>query len=476
MRKRQAGQAFILVLILLAIGVTLIVPSLNLASTSLKNSQIAVDKTRALYAASAGQEWVLWSLTQPDFTNQLPEGEPVPFDIDVCGTQVDITIVMLALEGQGGLTLATDDVIKPTKTVEPAYVESAYVEPYTYTIHLEQLSVDLEPLERVIDILPKDFGADAYKPSTSYLTLEGQAPILLDDPFVGTSAGYTFLIWPGPDWDSTFEDEMWEFEPREVKKLSFDVREYSGNNLKTDEVYCNWVVLKPWNTLSGPQAPISVGLPDNPGICSANDDSIVVDMTSHPSLIMPGEPTPVLYTVSITNNYDEPRFIEKIVDFLPPGFQYIVETTVSGFTTLDPYWIDDDEVPWEERVERPINGALREHLQWQSTPHFGGSDVKIEAHDTLVMEFQALATEDVSGNYYNELLVILRDTGIPGVFKHAYVDVDPSEYTSTYSWQQGMVTVPYYDSEADADGTTIDANLSIIDGGAGAIFTSWQVH
>ncbi len=146
MRKKEIGQAFILVLILLAIGALLVVPALRLSVTELKSSQIVVQKTRSLYAASAAQEWVLWRLTQPGFTDQLPEGEPVPFDIDVCGTHVDITIVMKATEGKGGLILATDDVIRPTKTVDCGGLGSVIPDNWfgtvTYTIRLEQLSND----------------------------------------------------------------------------------------------------------------------------------------------------------------------------------------------------------------------------------------------------------------------------------------------------------------------------------------------
>ncbi|GAI13500.1 unnamed protein product, partial [marine sediment metagenome] len=120
MRKKQAGQAFILVLILLAIGALLAVPALRLSVTELKSSQIVVQKTRSLYAVSAAQEWVLWNLTDPNFASGFTTGIPKEYDFDVCGTPVNITIVMRAVAGAGAITLATDDVIRPTKTVEPS--------------------------------------------------------------------------------------------------------------------------------------------------------------------------------------------------------------------------------------------------------------------------------------------------------------------------------------------------------------------
>ena len=57
--RRQKGQAFILVLILLAVGSLLTVPALRLTSTSLKSSQVVTRQVKALYAADAAQEYVI---------------------------------------------------------------------------------------------------------------------------------------------------------------------------------------------------------------------------------------------------------------------------------------------------------------------------------------------------------------------------------------------------------------------------------
>jgi len=472
MRKRQGGQAFILVLILLAIGAMLLVPSLSFASTSLKNSQIAVNKTRALYAANAGQEWVLWSLTQPGFTNDLPEGVPVPFDIDVCGTHVDITIVMLALEGQGGLTLATDDVIKPTKTVEPDWVPDKALYNYTYTISLEQLSGDnSQGLDAIYDLPPGGIN-DYIGPSEVFIDGEWHE---VPDPYWNSASGY--LVWPADyDWETetgAFSSDpgspnyfygIRDFDVREVKKLRFTVRGRLNNN----EVHCNWVVLKPWNTVSGPQAPINVGTPDDPGLC---DDHSVLEVTkeSSPSIILPGVVQEVTYTISITNMYTQTRNIETIIDYLPPGFVYVELISSEMENPSEPIVILEPEV-----TPQTINDIERQEVLWTQEKFPGGNDISIASNQILKLTFTAQTTQDVSGSYYNEVIIILRETGIPSGF--SAIGVSPGEYGSNYSWNTGAVMVPYYDSEVDADGTTIDSNLSIIDGGAGAIFTSWQVY
>ncbi|GAH38869.1 unnamed protein product, partial [marine sediment metagenome] len=62
--KGQKGQALPIVLILLAIGGLLIVPTLNYASTSLKTHQVTETKAEELYSADSGVEDALYWLPQ----------------------------------------------------------------------------------------------------------------------------------------------------------------------------------------------------------------------------------------------------------------------------------------------------------------------------------------------------------------------------------------------------------------------------
>jgi len=60
--KKQAGQAFILVLILLLVGGLILTPLLGFMGTGLKSGQVFEDKTSELYAADAGIEDGLWQI------------------------------------------------------------------------------------------------------------------------------------------------------------------------------------------------------------------------------------------------------------------------------------------------------------------------------------------------------------------------------------------------------------------------------
>jgi len=478
MRIKEAGQAFILVLILLAIGALLAVPALRLSDTHLKSSQIVVQKTRSLYAASAAQEWVLWNLTDPTFASSFDEGIPKEYPIDVCGTPVNITIVMRAVAGTGGVTLATEHKIKPTKTVDTGFVPNNWVPNkdlynYTYTIKLEYISDISEDnpkvdLDAIYDFLPGEI--NQYIGPTELLV--GGDWMTVPDPDDDELVSNGYLKWPA-EYDSgtgigAFSSNpafygMEDFEVSEVKELRFTVR----GRLSDQQVHANWVVLKMedgTNTLSGPQAPITVGL-DEPEECL---DFQVMEVTkeSSPKVILPGVIQEVTYVLYITNMYTQTRNIETIVDYLPPGFQYVelLDSKLDG----EPIEILEPDVPTEPE---DINGVLRYPVQW-STTQFGGSDLSMGSQKTLELTFKAETTQNVSGSYYNEVIVLLRETGLPPGF--ASIDITLSDFAANYSWNTGEVMVPAYDSEAEADGTIIDANLSLVEWGV--IFSSWQIR
>ncbi|HUV76069.1 MAG TPA: hypothetical protein VMW00_05435 [Dehalococcoidales bacterium] len=468
MRKREAGQAFILVLILLAIGALLVIPALRLTTTVLKSNQAITQRNKGLYACEAAQEKILWLLYNDIdgivSETLLADGDSISFTVDVCGTTVYAGITMRATEGMGGITLAAEHVIKPTKEVHHEYLpdpvpDKRSVE-YTYTINLEQLSDNnTQGLDAIYDIPPGGFGVGAYQVGSSKLSLDG---------------GQTWQEVPDPEWDHAMGCIKWpadydkdtsegafssdpldanyfhgirDFDVREVKKLRFKMRGTLDNN----DTHCNWVVLKMedgTNTLSGPQAPITVG--DGSGEC-AGGGGLEVTKTSYPEIIQPGVATVVDYTIYVTSTAASERFIERVIDYLPPEFEYIlgsVDNVTSTLTNLEP----------AEPFLEEVNGVLRERVEWTQEQFPGGNDVKIDPEETLTISFQALATKDISGSYYNEVLIFLRDTGIPGVaFDEA--GVSQSEYGTGYSWNTGTVIVPAYDASTGAEGENITANI-----------------
>jgi len=459
MRGKETGQALLLVLVLLAIAPIMVVQLLGITGTTLKGTDTATTQTTQIYAVDGATEYVIWQLLHKDWTSSFTEdGQTGYLSIENCGTTVNITVVMRAVPGQGGITLASDDVILPTKTVEPSSRPNKAIYQYTYTINLEQLSSNTtQGLDAICDVPPG--GMIGYIPGTSEVSIDGGTTWQsVPDPFEDWAKGY--LQWPA-DYDKDtstgafssdpldtdhYFNGMRDFEAREVKKLRFMLEGRLDNNT----VHCNWVVLKPWNSVSGPQAPIDVGIPDEPGICSS-DDVVNIVKSSYPEIIPAGVETAIRYDIDLTNNYTQTRFIEKIVDYLPPEFEYIGPT--ENLTSADPQGANTTVT---------INGIDRYKLEW-GTAEFGGGDLSIASGQTYRLTFYAMATKDVSGSYYNEVFVILRNTGIAAAFEE--IGLTPSEYAQNYSWNQGAVTVPTYDVQSDSGDVVLDANLSAILGG-----------
>ncbi len=473
MRKRQSGQAFILVLILLAIGALLTVPALRLTATSLKSSQIVEGQTKALYAADAAQEYVLWKLMYDGYGATLyeKEGKEDRFTCDVCGIPVNVYVVIRTEEGQGGLILATDDTIRPTKTVEveghpewsdpdgSVQVTNDYSGPYTYTIKLDQLSSEDDPpgLDAVYDVLPK--GLD-YIPGSSLLRVDGGAwTDDIGEPSIYTgTGGQNRLRWP---YDGYFELPMRKFGVREVKEIKFQA---TGSLSPTDGKFYNWVLLKlrdeddnDINTLSGPIAPIKMGSATKP-----QGGLLEVGKRSDPEIIQPRVETEIEYTISITNLETQVEQIYSITDYLPPDFEYLGPT--SGITTVVPQMSPEN-----------INGVDRLVLRWTVDEFPNGNAVSIASGETLTLTFRALATKDVvSGTYYNEVIVVNKYPLSGDIYEPPDMSVGPEDFLKNYSWNTGRVIVPAYDSQTETGDVTINANMSVTIGGV--IITSWQVE
>lgn len=477
MRKiKESGQAFILVLILLAIGALLVVPALRLTDTIIRSTQDITVRNRALYACEAAQQQVMWMLYHGDLINRLPKnGDSEEFTVDVCGMEVDVSVVMRAVELEGGIVLATEHTIMPTKTVSPDHAYSDTDRgPYTYTISLDQVSSDTtRGLDAVYDILSSEFkgkAEDLYIWNSSEISMDGENWDPIDNP---SFPSISLLRWPA---EGSFEAPFRTFTPGEVKYLRFSLR---GPFNRNDKVVCNWVVLKvgdgvdPENdvfTLSGPQAFIIVGNPvDDEGepLSVPTDAGGVFEVyksTDDPSplIIPPRKETAVTYTVHITNMDNSQNFVTRIEDYLPDGFTYVDGSTDSIIT--------DNQDPHPPQLVNK-NGVDRYFLLWDSV-QLGAEGYKIEPGEEATLIFTALAKQNISGNYYNEVIVLPNNFPNPTAFK--YIDGFPvSGYGETYSWNTGVVIVPAYDSETEAEGVNIDTNLAIDPDGISII--SWHV-
>lgn len=444
---RQKGQALILTLILLAIGATMLVPALGLGATSLRSSQVVTTRTRLLYAADAMQEYVMWKLVYDTSWRSANLGEDgataYPY-INLCGIAVNATVVMKAVPGQGGISLSTDDTIRPTKTVTPSEVPDGSYQTFTYIIRLEQLSNNnSQGLDSVYDILPKALGTGNYLPGSSYIRTDGGEWQPLADPLPENFSGsQNRLRWP---YSGNFSSPIRDFAVRQIKEIKFQVQltlPPSANN----GMHFNHIVIKAGNitSFSGPQAPIKIGF----GVNRDQDGMLSVSKVANPNIILPGLIQDIAYSISVSNNDTANHNIDTITDYLPPDFYYAGNTT-GGFGSGAPTTLN---------VTFPGN-ITRQRLVW--VPPSAGNQNRVDQGTTKTLTFLARTTKDVSGSYYNEVFVYSSDFTISPSSPYFGLGLTNADFQQGYSWNSGTVIVPAYDSSTNASGVVVNANLAL---------------
>lgn len=452
-RKKQSGQALILALILLAIGAVAVIPSLTLTQNALKNSPIITSRTKDFYAADAAQEYVIWKLLNTSYISSFTyDGQRDDFTVDVCGSPVKVSVIMRALATFKGVTLIKDYPIRPTKTVTPNTNPGGAI--LTYTIKLEQISSNTsQGLDAVYDILPSDFATGDYISGSSRLSVDGGPwQDVIGNPKIEPFGNVRRLRWPNPDTygQDNFRSPVRDFVGGQVKEIRFQM---ASTSLKNNKTYYNWVVLKPWNTLSGPTATIITGTGAGPvgGLTDVTKQAI-------PSFIMPGVPTDIQYTIRIRNLQGSQDQIQVIDDYLPPGFTYIGPT--SGLTTIAPVMTFGD-----------VNGVNRWKLEWKKAQFPGGNDISIASGELKTLTFFGRTSENVSGSYYNELTVQTKNP-IPNEFSS--LGITYADFNSGYTWNSAAVVVPAYDTSTTSGNVTVNANIAVTTGGVA--ITSYQVR
>jgi len=91
--RDESGQAVVIALVALALGILLVSGFLYYVSTSQRASRGAREQTVDRYSADSGVEHAIWRLThEPGFTQTLESGAPVTYTIDINGQTVAITV------------------------------------------------------------------------------------------------------------------------------------------------------------------------------------------------------------------------------------------------------------------------------------------------------------------------------------------------------------------------------------------------
>lgn len=94
--RGESGQALVIALVALAVGVLLVAAFLYYVSASQRASQGAREAVVDHYAADAGVEHAIWRLTyEPGFTQTVAASSPVVYSITINGRTVVITVTQV---------------------------------------------------------------------------------------------------------------------------------------------------------------------------------------------------------------------------------------------------------------------------------------------------------------------------------------------------------------------------------------------
>jgi hypothetical protein len=92
-RSGESGQAVVIALVALAVGILLVAGFLYYVTTSQRASQAAQEQAIDHYSTDAGVEHAIWRLTyESGFTSTLDSGAPVTYTITINGQTVAITV------------------------------------------------------------------------------------------------------------------------------------------------------------------------------------------------------------------------------------------------------------------------------------------------------------------------------------------------------------------------------------------------
>lgn len=92
-RSGESGQALVIALIALAVGVLLVAAFVYYVTASQRASRGAEGAMVEHYAADAGVEHAIWRLTyEPGFTQTVSAGSPFIYSIAINGQTVVITV------------------------------------------------------------------------------------------------------------------------------------------------------------------------------------------------------------------------------------------------------------------------------------------------------------------------------------------------------------------------------------------------
>ena len=370
----EQGLAIIFVLAFMALAVPLTTGALKVASTLSIDSRVKTENALDHYSlVGATQHPIYRILYEEGYADSIPAGGEDTYTINLNGVELTISLTKASEPPDEPVPSWESNPpdnnfeLQTTKVVSPTTTAAMTPTTFTYTITVQNLSPEPQPLNKVQDGLPAGF---VYVSSST-------SGITTVEPSVKSQGGggnpHDALIW-----DVTGDAIV--INPGQTATLSFDV-----TATVPEGIYCNEAWARPGGTTtgSGQTAKIVVG---SPSITFCPREVLNVVKTVEPSVNSAMVSSTYAYTITLTNDSASDLSIQKVTDLLPDGMSYGPSSTSGDLTSDDPSLSTD-----------PQSG--RSELKWNFSPSY-----TIPAGQSRTITFAAKGSL-ASGNYYNEVWV-----------------------------------------------------------------------
>lgn len=239
MKRQEKGQVIILVLILLAVGALLIVPTLQYASTGLKAYQVSRELLTEQYAADAAVEDAMWRLKfnvdfpdpdPPEIVNRdslVNAGDRVTYSVTVNGIQVPVVVELPNQDPEPAPEKTPGIHLHAAADRNPRWTKPG-ANTFTYTIIMANYGTAMLQVREIQDLLPPGYSYDGptlgefYKTNTEKVTFtddpttlpDGKLQWILPNPNVGRSwqgvppSTLSFSVTADPDW-GIYYNQAW---------------------------------------------------------------------------------------------------------------------------------------------------------------------------------------------------------------------------------------------------------------------------
>ena len=360
-RQGERGAGLILALAFLVLVVPIVTSALALGSTLATDSNVKTRMAKSDYGVTGGVQHGIYRIAhETGYADSLAVGLPDSYALSLNGQSVAMTVTRVTGPAFPPEPIGLkNQAFSISKIVAPQTATPGVSTTYVYTVMLTNNAPTEKQITHVRDTFPAALTYVAG--STTGITTDD--PTLVSGDLSWSLSGGQGTIAAGASATLQFQME----------------------GTLSAGVHCNDVWVSPGGdkTRSGPTAKITAGTPGSSG-CSGL--AVLLSKSVTPEVAAAGVTTTFTYAITLQNDGSVVAEITKIIDLLPPGFDYVLGSS-QGAETADPSIVLK-------------NNGTQEQLTWDD----GGTSLEIPFGESRTLTFQVVANV-AGGDYFNEATV-----------------------------------------------------------------------